>query len=224
MRIQRPQLGLRARVTLAFAGGALALSAALSGVSYGLVRNYLVDQTRDGRPAGGVRQRRRRRRDGLASRPGQHPPHPGLAPGPGRQPVAGLPRRARGSRPRSASAGRASPTPSAPAVNSGRPSRQTLHAWSGSTDWPIGLPLPGVQAELLRGLQPRPARPHAAVPRLRPPRRRPGHHRGRGGRRPVGQHPAPAARGRRGPGGGGRWPAAGSTPACPTSTTPTWPR
>ncbi|HEV7534189.1 MAG TPA: hypothetical protein VGP90_01065, partial [Acidimicrobiia bacterium] len=46
MRLRRPQLGLRARVTLAFAGGALALSAALSGVSYGLVRNYLVDQTK----------------------------------------------------------------------------------------------------------------------------------------------------------------------------------
>src|SRR5581483_276174 len=46
MRIQRPELGLRARVTMAFAGGALALSAALSGVSYGLVRNYLVNQTR----------------------------------------------------------------------------------------------------------------------------------------------------------------------------------
>ena len=46
MRFQRPELGLRARVTLAFAGGAFALSAVLSGVSYGLVRNYLVDQTR----------------------------------------------------------------------------------------------------------------------------------------------------------------------------------
>jgi two-component system sensor histidine kinase MtrB len=44
-RLQRPDLGLRARVTLAFAGGALLLSAALSGVSYGLVRNYLVEQT-----------------------------------------------------------------------------------------------------------------------------------------------------------------------------------
>ena len=52
MRLQRPELGLRARVTMAFAGGALALSAALSGVSYGLVRNYLVGQTQsfpDGR-------------------------------------------------------------------------------------------------------------------------------------------------------------------------------
>jgi two-component system, OmpR family, sensor histidine kinase MtrB len=44
-RLQRPDLGLRARVTLAFAGGAFLLSAALSGVSYGLVRNYLVEQT-----------------------------------------------------------------------------------------------------------------------------------------------------------------------------------
>ena len=46
VRLQRPKLGLRARVTLAFAGGALAVSAALSGVSYGLIRNYLVEQTR----------------------------------------------------------------------------------------------------------------------------------------------------------------------------------
>jgi signal transduction histidine kinase len=45
-RLQRPDLGLRARVTLAFAGGAFLLSAALSGVSFGLVRNYLVEQTR----------------------------------------------------------------------------------------------------------------------------------------------------------------------------------
>ncbi|MCA1847109.1 MAG: HAMP domain-containing histidine kinase, partial [Actinobacteria bacterium] len=45
-RLQRPELGLRTRVTLAFAGGAFVLSAALSGVSYGLVRNYLVEQTR----------------------------------------------------------------------------------------------------------------------------------------------------------------------------------
>ena len=45
MRLRQPELGLRARVTLAFAAGALALSAALSGVSYGLVRNYLVEQS-----------------------------------------------------------------------------------------------------------------------------------------------------------------------------------
>lgn len=37
-------LGLRARVTLAFALGALVLSLALSALSYGLVRNYLVGQ------------------------------------------------------------------------------------------------------------------------------------------------------------------------------------
>lgn len=37
-------LGLRTRVTLAFAFGALVLSLALSALSYGLVRNYLVQQ------------------------------------------------------------------------------------------------------------------------------------------------------------------------------------
>lgn len=37
-------LGLRARVTVAFALGALSLSAALSTLAYGLVRSYLVDQ------------------------------------------------------------------------------------------------------------------------------------------------------------------------------------
>jgi two-component system sensor histidine kinase MtrB len=40
----RRRLGLRARVTLAFAFGALLLSVALSSLSYGLVRNYLVQQ------------------------------------------------------------------------------------------------------------------------------------------------------------------------------------
>jgi len=40
----RRHLGLRTRVTLAFAFGALLLSVALSSVSYGLVRNYLVQQ------------------------------------------------------------------------------------------------------------------------------------------------------------------------------------
>lgn len=39
-----PPLGLRARVTVAFALGALSLSAVLSAVTYGLVRQYLVDQ------------------------------------------------------------------------------------------------------------------------------------------------------------------------------------
>jgi signal transduction histidine kinase len=40
----RRHLGLRTRVTLAFAFGALLLSVALSSVSYGLVRNYLLQQ------------------------------------------------------------------------------------------------------------------------------------------------------------------------------------
>jgi len=40
----RRQLGLRARVTVAFALGALALSTVLSVVTYGLVRNSLVTE------------------------------------------------------------------------------------------------------------------------------------------------------------------------------------
>lgn len=43
-RIGRRRFGLRARVTMAFALGALILSGAMSGLSYGLVRNYLLDQ------------------------------------------------------------------------------------------------------------------------------------------------------------------------------------
>ncbi|MGH8973000.1 MAG: sensor histidine kinase [Acidimicrobiia bacterium] len=41
---RRRRLGLRTRVTLAFAFGALLLSVAFSAVSYGLVRNYLVSE------------------------------------------------------------------------------------------------------------------------------------------------------------------------------------
>ena len=44
---RRRRLGLRTRVTLAFAFGALLLSVAFSAVSYGLVRNYLVSQQED---------------------------------------------------------------------------------------------------------------------------------------------------------------------------------
>ena len=40
----RRQLGLRARVTVAFALGALALSTILSVLTYGLVRNNLVGE------------------------------------------------------------------------------------------------------------------------------------------------------------------------------------
>jgi signal transduction histidine kinase len=43
-RARRRQLGLRARVTVAFALGALALSTILSGLTYGLVRNNLIQQ------------------------------------------------------------------------------------------------------------------------------------------------------------------------------------
>ncbi|HET9441696.1 MAG TPA: HAMP domain-containing sensor histidine kinase [Acidimicrobiales bacterium] len=44
--VRRPRrhLGLRARVTVAFALGALALSAALSGIAFGLVRSSLIEQ------------------------------------------------------------------------------------------------------------------------------------------------------------------------------------
>lgn len=45
---RRGSLGLRARVTVAFGFGALALSAVLSILAYGLVRNYLLDQREDG--------------------------------------------------------------------------------------------------------------------------------------------------------------------------------
>lgn len=41
---RRRRLGLRTRVTLAFAFGALLLSVALSALSYGLVRNYLLSE------------------------------------------------------------------------------------------------------------------------------------------------------------------------------------
>ncbi|MGH8994370.1 MAG: hypothetical protein ACRDZ7_22910, partial [Acidimicrobiia bacterium] len=44
---RRRRLGLRTRVTLAFAFGALLLSVAFSAVSYGLVRNYLVSEQED---------------------------------------------------------------------------------------------------------------------------------------------------------------------------------
>lgn len=63
----RGNLGLRARVTLAFALGALLLSLALCALSYGLVRNYLLDQ----RESSAVREaylNARVARDGLRAR------------------------------------------------------------------------------------------------------------------------------------------------------------
>jgi two-component system, OmpR family, sensor histidine kinase MtrB len=62
--LRRARLGLRARVTLAFALGALVLSLSLSALTYLLVRNYLLDQ----RESSAVRQtylNARLTRDGL---------------------------------------------------------------------------------------------------------------------------------------------------------------
>ncbi len=64
---RRWRLGLRTRVTLAFAFGALLLSVALCALSYGLVRNYLLDQ----RESSAVREayvNARITRDGLRAR------------------------------------------------------------------------------------------------------------------------------------------------------------
>jgi len=73
-RARRPRrLGLRARVTAAFALGALSLSAVLSVLTYGLVRSFLVEQ----REQGAVTQtflNARVVRDGLASRSPQPDP------------------------------------------------------------------------------------------------------------------------------------------------------
>ncbi len=143
MRLQRPELGLRARVTLAFAGGALALSAALSGVSYGLVRNYLVDQTetaalREAFVNAGVT------RDGLST------------------PTASLPRILASLQDPDGSPtlvfhddnwfsskvgiGRDSlPATFREAVSAGRPSRQAYRL-AGSTRLAVGLPIPAVKA------------------------------------------------------------------------------
>jgi signal transduction histidine kinase len=143
VRLQRPKLGLRARVTLAFAGGALAVSAALSGVSYGLIRNYLVEQTRTAalREAfvnAGVA------RDGLRASAPNIPrvlaslQDPETSPSlvfyddnwfPSKVGIVreSLPQQFRQS------------------VNSGRPSRQ-VYRLAGATVLAVGLPLPGVEA------------------------------------------------------------------------------
>ena len=141
--LQRPELGLRTRVTLAFAGGAFLLSAALSGVSYGLVRNYLVDQSqtaayREAFVNAGVA------RDGL------------------RQAGANIPRILTSLQdpdgspslifyddnwfPSKVGIARESlPQPLRQAVNQGRASRQAYRL-EGSTVMAVGVPLPGVQA------------------------------------------------------------------------------
>jgi two-component system sensor histidine kinase MtrB len=144
MRLQRPELGLRARVTLAFAGGAFALSAALSGVSYGLVRNYLVDQTE----TAALREtfvNADVTRDGLGSAPGNIPRILASLQDPDGSPsLLFYDDRWFSSKP--LAIGRESlPAPFRTAVNAGKPSRQTYRL-AGTTRLAIGLPLPGVQA------------------------------------------------------------------------------
>jgi len=144
VRIQRPELGLRARVTLAFAGGALALSAALSGVSYGLVRNYLVDQT----DTAALREtfvNADVTRDGLGSSPDNIPRILASLQDPDGSPsLLFYDERWFSSKP--LAIGRESlPAAFRTAVNGGKPSRQTYRL-AGTTRLAIGLPLPGVAA------------------------------------------------------------------------------
>src|SRR5688500_4249779 len=142
-RLQRPDLGLRTRVTLAFAGGAFLLSAALSGVSYGLVRNYLVDQTQTAAyreafvNAGGAR-------DGLRQSGSNIPRILASLQDPDGSPSlvfyddnwypskVGIARESL-------------PQPLRQAVNSGRASRQAYRL-EGSTVLAVGLRLPAVEA------------------------------------------------------------------------------
>jgi two-component system, OmpR family, sensor histidine kinase MtrB len=143
VRLQRPKLGLRARVTLAFAGGALAVSAALSGVSYGLIRNYLVEQTRTAalREAfvnAGVA------RAGLLTSAANIPRVLGSLQDPETSPS--LVFYEDSWFPSAVGIGRESlPQEFRQAVNSGRPSRQAYRL-GGSTVLGVGLPLPGAQA------------------------------------------------------------------------------
>ncbi|HEY4410186.1 MAG TPA: HAMP domain-containing sensor histidine kinase [Acidimicrobiia bacterium] len=143
MRIQRPELGLRARVTLAFAGGALALSAALSGVSFGLVRNYLVDQTQ----TAALKEafvNAEVVRDGLASTPDIPRILASLQDPDGSPSLVFYDERWFSSK--SAAIGRDSlPVPFRTAVNDGKPSRQA-YKLAGTTRLAVGLRLPGVQA------------------------------------------------------------------------------
>jgi signal transduction histidine kinase len=144
VRLQRPKLGLRARVTLAFAGGALAVSAALSGVSYGLIRNYLVDQTRTAalREAfvnAGVA------RDGLRISAANIPRVLASLQDPDTSPsLVFYDDNWFSSKP--LEIGRESlPQPFRQAVNAGRPSRQAYRL-EGTTRLAVGLPIPAVQA------------------------------------------------------------------------------
>ena len=144
VRIQRPELGLRARVTLAFAGGALALSAALSGVTYGLVRNYLLQQTekaalRETFANAGVT------RDGLRTLSASLPRILSSLQDPDGSPsLVFYDDNWFSSNP--LAFGRESlPAAFRQAVNAGHPSRQAYRL-AGNPRFAIGLPLPGVQA------------------------------------------------------------------------------
>jgi len=143
VRLQRPELGLRARVTLAFAGGALALSAALSGVSYGLVRNYLVDQTE----TAALREafvNATVTRDGLRSAAASLPRILASLQDPDGSPS--LVFHDDNWFPSKVGFGKDSvPDAFRQAVNAGRPSRQAYRL-AGSAHLAIGLPLPAVQA------------------------------------------------------------------------------
>jgi two-component system sensor histidine kinase MtrB len=144
VRFQRPELGLRARVTLAFAGGALALSAVLSGVSYGLVRNYLVGQTQ----TAALKEafvNADVTRDGLLSAPDNIPRILASLQDPDGSPsLVFYDERWFSSKP--LAIGRESlPAPFRTAVSGGRPSRQAYRL-AGTTRLAIGLPLPGVAA------------------------------------------------------------------------------
>src|SRR5438067_1636258 len=145
MRLQRPELGLRARVTMAFAGGALALSAALSGVSYGLVRTYLVDQT-DTAALRATFVNADLTRDGLGSAPVNIPRILASLQDPDGSPsLLFYDDRWFSSKP--LAIGRESlPAPFRQAVNAGKPSRQTYRLKDGTTRLAIGVPLPGVAA------------------------------------------------------------------------------
>jgi signal transduction histidine kinase len=134
---------LRARVTLAFAGGALALSAALSGVSYGLVRNYLVDQTK----TAALREafvNASLAREGLRTSSASIPRILASLQDPDGSPSLVF----HGDNWFSSKVGigrDSVPDAFRQAVNSGRPSRQAYRQ-AGSAHLAIGLPLPAVQA------------------------------------------------------------------------------
>ena len=144
MRIQRPELGLRARVTLAFAGGALALSTALSGVTYGLVRNYLLQQTetaalRETFANAGVT------RDGLRTLSASLPRILASLQDPDGSPSLVFHDDNWFSSNPLAFGRESLPAAFRQAVNAGHPSHQAYRL-AGSTRFAIGLPLPGVQA------------------------------------------------------------------------------